>query len=146
MRDLTPGQPVTLTFVGDPDLGNRLYTETHTFVALTGEGEDARATFRAPAEGDRPAYEWQAYRFTDDEHGWTDWAYGTSAERLLVNLDPADLAETERQHREATEAALAEGDEDAAEGEVEPCGTCGSYALDDDDTCLWCGEGGPDED
>lgn len=80
ISDLTgrEGQPVVLRFEGDPDLGNATYVEAAIFVRLTGDGEEARATFRSPGTYPGETYEWEAYRFEGR------WAYGTGADALTL--------------------------------------------------------------
>jgi hypothetical protein len=76
---LSPGERVRLRFCGSPDWGSA-HTDTATFLDLTGTGDDRRARFESRDQDGR-LYEWEAYIFEGD------WAYGTSAERLMLLED-----------------------------------------------------------
>jgi hypothetical protein len=79
---LKPGTPVRLKFCAEFQGKDQAYEEDAVFVALTGEGNDRRATFgspdqRVPGE-DRVWYQWDAYRYKGR------WVYGSSAETLRL--------------------------------------------------------------
>lgn len=99
MGQLQPGQQVLLGFKGSDEVA--------WFVAMEGEGESRRIKFLQNGPDGKP-FDWEAYRY--EGH----WAYGTSADRLVLRQVLTMSAATEAAYRDDPVLA-AEGKPEQAE-------------------------------